>query len=905
MEKTYQLRRSTANKAHGRFPVGRMLLGGMMSLAALFSASHSVQAAPPGAPTTPTQINTDAVNNIQHIIVIYQENWTFDALYGSSFPNANGISNALTGGTLTSPQLDKLTGNALESQTGQHYYNQSNPTVTTTTPPAPIINQYAASTVVDPTFLSGGSGPLVVDTLQPFGLPGLAGAGVNVSAVTPAAGFTNYQPFFDNAATPNAALDPTYVTGDIYHRYLQEQSQINGGALNMFVSWSDDPGLVLSHFDATNLPEGILAQNYTISDNFFHSAFGGSYLNHQFLIAGHAPVYLTASGSAPSGSILSAVDPTSGALSLYGVAYLNSPNVTNVDLTNVATTQNSPTVTAASNAGLVIGAGVSGTSLPAGAIISSTSNDGVTFTISVNAAATTSGGVAVQSGLTLNNVGTTNGTKNITTANTTGLYVGMPVLGNAAISGTITGITNSGTFTVSANSSNTTSSGTAVAYVIVPTGKLYATLANDSKVLNIGSPSIQSYLEGDVTTATYNQNYVMNTCYSINLVPYGTTNALGTSVEPSINDSNSTGAGGDVRPYYQNIGDVLSGSNVSWKWYSGGWNDMLTYSASNTTGTAALAVYNAANNANQYQWHHQAFAFFDNYAPFDTVNTVPTSQVGGFAGVGTGGLTAGQSGVTRAQNSAAHLQDVSNFFTDVQNNTLPQVVFIKPVGVNNEHPGYSSLQQGQAYVANLVQAVQNNPALWAHTAIIITYDEHGGRWDHVTPPRRDVWGPGVRVPLILISPYAQKGIVDHTQRDTSAILTTIESKFLGGTSLVNGYDGPGNSALNTNIFNTLTTLNLSYSGFTVNHRTNKVTQVVTVTNLGSNGVNGPIQFVLDHLSSNTTLSSPSGTTTNSSPYVTVASILAPGASASVTLQFSLPTSGGITYIGRTGTGSTP
>ena len=103
-------------------------------------------------------------------------------------------------------------------------------------------------------------------------------------------------------------INPTVITGDIYHRYWQEQFQIAGtiaanngtsdgsndtanGSNSGFVTWSDDPGLVMSHFDATNLPEGILAQQYTLCDNFYHSAFGGSFLNHQFLIAAAAPVY--------------------------------------------------------------------------------------------------------------------------------------------------------------------------------------------------------------------------------------------------------------------------------------------------------------------------------------------------------------------------------------------------------------------------------------------------------------------------------------------------------------------------------------------------------------------------------------------------------------------------------------
>ena len=196
-----------------------------------------------------------------------------------------------------------------------------------------------------------------------------------------------------------------------------------------------------------------------------------------------------------------------------------------------------------------------------------------------------------------------------------------------------------------------------------------------------------------------------------------------------------------------------------------------------------------STRSNQFQYHHQPFVYFDNYAPFDTTNTVPTAYVGGFAGYGTTGLTAGQSGVTRAQNSAAHVQDEQHFFDDVANNTLPSVCFIKPVGVNNEHPGYSALQIGQQHVASIVQAVQNNPALWAHTAIVITYDEHGGRWDHVTPPARDIWGPGERVPCIVISPFARKGFVNSTQFDTSSILATIEARFVPGPEHQRGHGG--------------------------------------------------------------------------------------------------------------------
>src|SRR5262249_1965048 len=85
--------------------------------------------------------------------------------------------------------------------------------------------------------------------------------------------------------------------GDLVHRFWHEQLQIDGGAMDWFVTWSDNPGLTMSYFDATSMPEGVLAQKYTMADNFFHAAFGGSFLNHQFLVAAAAPVYPNAPAS--------------------------------------------------------------------------------------------------------------------------------------------------------------------------------------------------------------------------------------------------------------------------------------------------------------------------------------------------------------------------------------------------------------------------------------------------------------------------------------------------------------------------------------------------------------------------------------------------------------------------------
>ena len=177
------------------------------------------------------------------------------------------------------------------------------------------------------------------------------------------------------------------------------------------------------------------------------------------------------------------------------------------------------------------------------------------------------------------------------------------------------------------------------------------------------------------------------------------------------------------------IGDRLSDKGLSWAWYSGGWNDAI-----------------AGNPDPLFQFHHQPFAFFQNYA-----DGTP----------GEGAAPEGRAGLPHVAQTTG---------------TLPAVSFIKPIGEDNEHPGYASLVQGQQHVADIVSAVQSSP-YWKDTAIIVTYDENGGRWDHVAPPKGDRWGPGSRVPTIIISPFAKRGFVDHTQYDTTSILKLIETRW--------------------------------------------------------------------------------------------------------------------------------
>ena len=408
------------------------------------------------SPTTGPQ-TSNPFAKINHFIILYQENWSFDSLY-PYFPGADGISNA---DPTSLQQVD---------QTGKPYASL----------PQPLNNKKP-----DPRF--------------PANLP-----------VKP----------FDTAQYVPA----DQRTGDLVHRFYQEQYQIDGGKMDKFVAYSDAAGLVMSYYDATNMPEGKLAQQYTMADHFFHAAFGGSFLNHFWLVCACTPTFPNAPAS------------------------------------------------------------------------------------------------------------------------------------------------------------------------------IVAQLDANGKMVK----------DGAVTP----DGYAVNTLFTVN-TPHPTT-AKPETLLPS-----------QTMP---NIGDRLTEKNISWAWYAGGWNDAL-----------------AGHPDPLFQFHHQPFAYFAN-----TADGKPAK--------------------------AEHLKDEQDFLDSLKNGTLPAVSFVKPLGQNNEHPGYATELAGQQHVADLVKAVQDSP-YWKDTAIIITYDENGGRWDHMAPPAGDRWGPGTRVPTIVISPFAKKGTVDHTVYDTTSLLRTIEVRW--------------------------------------------------------------------------------------------------------------------------------
>jgi acid phosphatase len=183
---------------------------------------------------------------------------------------------------------------------------------------------------------------------------------------------------------------------------------------------------------------------------------------------------------------------------------------------------------------------------------------------------------------------------------------------------------------------------------------------------------------------------------------------------------------------YPNIGDRMSAEGISWAWYSGGWDDA-----------------EAGHPGPLFQYHHQPFNYFADYA--------------------------------RGKPGRAHLQDETDFLKAAAIGNLPTVSFVKPYGAENEHPGYASASTGSDHLVDLLKAVTTGPEA-DDTLVIVTYDEFGGQWDHVPPPAKgsptkgahDAFGPGTRIPALVLSSRMRRSGVDHTSYDTTSIIRTLE-----------------------------------------------------------------------------------------------------------------------------------
>lgn len=191
------------------------------------------------------------------------------------------------------------------------------------------------------------------------------------------------------------------------------------------------------------------------------------------------------------------------------------------------------------------------------------------------------------------------------------------------------------------------------------------------------------------------------------------------------------------------IGDRLSAAGIDWAWYAGGWNAAL----------AGKGISGDFPSRPNFQPHHQPFNYFARFAP----GTAERDRHLRDGGVGDSART-------------------NRFLADAAAGTLPPVSYYKPEGDLNMHAGYSDVDAGDRHIARVVDTLRKSPQ-WAKMLVVITFDENGGWWDHVAPPKGDRWGPGTRIPAVIVSPHARAGQVDHTIYDTGSISRFLIRRF--------------------------------------------------------------------------------------------------------------------------------
>jgi len=196
------------------------------------------------------------------------------------------------------------------------------------------------------------------------------------------------------------------------------------------------------------------------------------------------------------------------------------------------------------------------------------------------------------------------------------------------------------------------------------------------------------------------------------------------------------------------IGDTLSAKGIPWAWYAEGWNDAVA-DGRRAPDAKRMVIYNDEGTSPNFQAHHQPFNYYARFAP------------------GT-------------EDRAKYLKDGTDFEQAIEKGTLPQVSFYKPAGKHNQHPGSTNIRSGDIHIAGLLEKLEKSPQ-WPKMLVIVTYDENGGYWDHVAPPRGpglgDRWGPATRVPAIIVGPTVKRGFIDHTSYDTTSILKLITKRF--------------------------------------------------------------------------------------------------------------------------------
>jgi len=270
-----------------------------------------------------------------------------------------------------------------------------------------------------------------------------------------------------------------------------------------------------------------------------------------------------------------------------------------------------------------------------------------------------------------------------------------------------------------------------------PAKGLIASVADDGVSLKLAKDSPASALDG--IPKFENDGRLTPDFYAVNTMqpPYQPSGV------PPVPDGDKTLADTEksatLPPQTQTtIGDLLSANGVTWAWYAGAWAATLHN------------IHNIHVEPNpRFQTHHQPFNYFARFAP-GTASRIEHLRDGGLDG--------------------------AEFIEAIDAGTLPQVTFYKPQGSFNEHAGYADVLSGERHTKEIIEHLERSPQ-WPHMLAIVTYDENGGFWDHARTPKGDRWGPGTRIPALIISPFAKKGTVDHTLYDTGSILRFLTRRF--------------------------------------------------------------------------------------------------------------------------------
>jgi phospholipase C len=345
---------------------------------------------------------------------------------------------------------------------------------------------------------------------------------------------------------------------------------------------------------------------------------------------------------------------------------------------------------------------------------------------------------------------------------------------------------------------------------------------------------VMDYYDGNTVTALWNyaQNYAMSdnnydsdfgpsTPGALNLISgndgdgYAVSPSTG-AVEPdpgTVSALNSNGLGtiyGDLDPAYdecsdsshtstspvgvmtgQNIGDLLNAKNVSWGWFQGGFAPTST----NAAGDAVCGSEHeniGGNEVADYSPHHNPFEYYKSTA--NPKHLPPSSE----AAIG-------------HTDQANHEYDLSDFYETLKDGNMPSVSFLKAAEYQDAHPGYSDPLDEQNFLVNTVNQIEESK-YWSSTAIIITYDDSDGWYDHQASPivngsnttadaaictsvaqklgnTPDRCGFGPRLPLVVISPYTRDNYVSNNLTDQASVTAFIEQNWLHGEQLGNGsYD---------------------------------------------------------------------------------------------------------------------